>query len=49
LSPSSCIKDQTGSFDGGLYFVAGLLVVSAVLILLLSRSQSAKAAAATQS
>ena len=44
------IKDQTGSFNGGLYFVAGLLVVSAVLTLLLARSQSAKAEqAATQS
>ncbi len=33
------IKDQTGSFTGGLYFVAGLLVLSAVLTLLLARSQ----------
>jgi ACS family tartrate transporter-like MFS transporter len=33
------IKDATGSFLGGLYFVSGLLVVSAVLTLLLSRSQ----------
>ncbi|WP_233855968.1 MFS transporter [Paraburkholderia sp. HD33-4] len=32
------IKDQTGSFAGGLYFVAGLLVLSAVLTLLLGRS-----------
>lgn len=32
------IKDQTGSFAGGLYFVAGLLVVSAITTLLLSRS-----------
>lgn len=31
------IKDQTGSFSGGLYFVAGLLVLSAVLTLVLSR------------
>ncbi|NEX61082.1 MFS transporter [Noviherbaspirillum galbum] len=31
------IKDQTGSFTGGLYFVAGLLVLSAVLTLVLSR------------
>ncbi|MHC2433217.1 MFS transporter [Bradyrhizobium sp. USDA 4451] len=38
------IKDRTGSFDGGLYFVAGLLVLSAVLTLLLSRTQSAPAA-----
>lgn len=33
------VKDQTGSFAGGLYFVAGLLMLSAVLTLLLSRSQ----------
>jgi ACS family tartrate transporter-like MFS transporter len=33
------IKDATGSFLGGLYFVSGLLVLSAVLTLLLSRSQ----------
>ena len=33
------VKDQTGSYAGGLYFVAGLLVLSAVLTLLLSRSQ----------
>ncbi len=33
------IKDKTGSFEGGLYFVAGLLVLSAVLTLLLSRTQ----------
>lgn len=31
------IRDQTGSFAGGLYFVAGLLVLSAALTLLLSR------------
>lgn len=31
------IKDQTGSFVGGLYFIAGLLVLSAVLTLILSR------------
>ncbi|MGX1421170.1 ACS family tartrate transporter-like MFS transporter [Bradyrhizobium elkanii] len=37
------IKERTGSFDGGLYFVAGLLVLSAVLTLLLSRAQSAPA------
>jgi MFS transporter, ACS family, tartrate transporter len=41
------IKDRTGSFAGGLYFVAALLVLSAVLTLLLSRSQ-AKAAPAAQ-
>jgi ACS family tartrate transporter-like MFS transporter len=34
------VKDQTGSFAGGLYFVAGLLVVSAITTLLLSRSQT---------
>ena len=33
------IKDLTGSFLGGLHFVAGLLVVSAVLTFLLWRSQ----------
>jgi MFS transporter, ACS family, tartrate transporter len=32
------IKDLTGSFLGGLYFVAGLLVVSAVLTLVLAKS-----------
>lgn len=32
------VKDHTGSFSGGLYFVAGLLVLSAVLTLLLARS-----------
>jgi MFS transporter, ACS family, tartrate transporter len=32
------IKDQTGSFVGGLYFVAGLLVVSAALTLVVARS-----------
>jgi ACS family tartrate transporter-like MFS transporter len=31
------LKQQTGSFAGGLYFVAGLLVVSAVVTLLLAR------------
>src|SRR6202048_2769560 len=40
------IKDLTGSCQGGLYFVAGLLVVSAVLPLVLSRSQRNSAAAA---
>ena len=34
------IKQQTGSFAGGLYFVAGLLVVSAVVTLLLARRAS---------
>lgn len=33
------VKDQTGSFAGGLYFVAGLLVMSAVLTLILARTQ----------
>ena len=32
------IKEQTGSFNGGLYFVAGLLVLSAVLTLVVARS-----------
>ncbi len=32
------IKDMTGSFLGGLYFVAGLLVLSAALTLALARS-----------
>lgn len=42
------IKDLTGSYQGGLFFVAGLLVLSAVLTLVLARSQrnSASAAAA---
>ena len=38
------IKDQSGSFAGGLWFVAGLLVLSAVLTLLLSRTQPRSAA-----
>jgi MFS transporter, ACS family, tartrate transporter len=42
------IKDQTGSFVGGLYFVAGLLVLSAVLTLLLSRAQPAPVEPVTQ-
>ena len=33
------IKDMTGSFTGGLYFVAGLLVLSAALTLILARSR----------
>jgi len=32
------LKDRTGSYDGGLWFVAGLLMVSAVVTLLLARS-----------
>jgi ACS family tartrate transporter-like MFS transporter len=43
------IKDLTGSFQGGLSFVVGLLVISAVLTLVLSRSlqrSDAKAVAA---
>ncbi|MDB5518851.1 MAG: D-galactonate transporter [Tardiphaga sp.] len=35
------IKDLTGSFRGGLFFVAGLLVLSAVLTLVLARAQRA--------
>jgi len=34
------IKDSTGSYAGGLYFVAGLLVFSAVLTLIMSRFQT---------
>lgn len=33
------VKDQTGSFAGGLYFVAGLLILSTVLTLVLSFTQ----------
>lgn len=33
------IKDLTGSFMGGLYFVAGLLVLSAVLTLVVASSR----------
>ncbi|MBB3149492.1 ACS family tartrate transporter-like MFS transporter [Phyllobacterium trifolii] len=39
------IKDLTGSFEGGLYFVAGLLVLSAVVTLLLARSSNKSIAA----
>lgn len=39
------VKDQTGSYAGGLYFVAGLLMVSAVLTLILGRSQKPTASA----
>lgn len=31
------IREQTGSYTGGLYFVAALLVLSAVIVLILSR------------
>lgn len=34
------IKDSSGSYAGGLYFVAGLLVFSAVLTLIMSRFQT---------
>jgi ACS family tartrate transporter-like MFS transporter len=40
------IKDLTGSFQGGLFFVAGLLVLSAILTLALARSQRSSAGAA---
>jgi ACS family tartrate transporter-like MFS transporter len=40
------IKDLTGSFQGGLFFVAGLLVLSAILTLALARSQRTSDAAA---
>ncbi len=43
------IKDQTGSFLGGLYFVAGLLVLSAVLTLVLARAQKPGGAATLRS
>jgi ACS family tartrate transporter-like MFS transporter len=38
------IKDLTGRFQGGLFFVAALLVLSAVLTLVLARSQRTSAA-----
>ena len=41
------IKDQTGSFEGGLFFVAALLALSAVLTLVLSRSLQRAAAVST--
>lgn len=40
------VKDQTGSFTGGLYFVAGLLILSTVLTLILSFTQKNKVSAA---
>ena len=38
------IKDQTGNYTGGLYFVAGLLLLSTVLTLILSMTNKPKAA-----
>ena len=43
------IKDLTGSFQGGLFFVAGLLVLSAVLTLVLSRSRRSSSPAVPES
>jgi len=43
------IKDLTGSFLGGLYMVAGLLVLSAVLTLVLAGSQRAPSVARSAS
>ena len=40
------VKDQTGSFAGGLYFVAGLLILSTVLTLVLSFTQKNKVSSA---
>ena len=40
------IKDKTGSFEGGLYFVGALLLLSAVLTLLLARSVNRQPATA---
>jgi MFS transporter, ACS family, tartrate transporter len=37
------LKDRTGSFSGGLYFVASLLVLSAVVTLVLSRFRTPSA------
>ncbi|HEY0219906.1 MAG TPA: MFS transporter [Afipia sp.] len=42
------IKDLTGSFAGGLYFVAGLLVLSAAMTLIIARSEKNAAAAAAK-
>jgi ACS family tartrate transporter-like MFS transporter len=41
------IKDKTGSFEGGLYFVGALLLLSAVLTLLLARSVNRQPAIAS--
>ena len=41
------IKDRTGSFEGGLFFVAALLALSAALTLMLSRSLRRAAAVST--
>ena len=43
------VKDQTGSFVGWLYFVGGLLVLSAALTLLLSRAKTASVEPVPQS
>lgn len=43
------IKESTGSFVGGLYFVGGLLVFSAILTLVLARSITRTAPASTPS
>ncbi len=40
------IKDQTGSFGGGLYFVCALLLLSVTMTLLLARSIGRQPAAA---
>jgi MFS transporter, ACS family, tartrate transporter len=40
------IRDKTGSFEGGLYFVGALLLLSAILTLLLARSVHRQPAAA---
>ncbi|REF26357.1 ACS family 4-hydroxyphenylacetate permease-like MFS transporter [Xenorhabdus cabanillasii] len=34
------LKDQTGSFDSGLYFVAGLLIIGALMVLLIPMKKS---------
>ncbi len=42
------VKQSTGSFAGGLYFVAGLLILSAVLTLILAKTGKANCAGASQ-